>query len=365
MLAHVDDLWYSRGDTSKPLARCGRGRRWRVRAEGWPTVLCRTKGEADAVLADRIRLGPPKPKSMTTMGELIDRWLKTKKRLAPSSYDACETAAFQTRPDWEHKLAADVIRSDIETWLGGLQSQVPGGDHKGPPVMRPAAGSTRAKALQCLSGALRIGVEIGAVEENVAAGISPGRQAKRAVRWLSIEELGRLADAAGQIVPSSAAMVWTLGTTGPRIGEATAFDVADLDATRRRLIVEPAKSPDPRDLPLTLTVLDMLKPLIKGRPGAAPLFLSAKGVRWTPDNWRRQVFEPAAAAIGRPDLTPHVLRHTAVSLAIAAGADVKAIQRMCGHRSARTTLDIYGHLWPDSLDGVADRMEAALKEKRL
>lgn len=57
------------------------------------------------------------------------------------------------------------------------------------------------------------------------------------------------------------------------------------------------------------------------------------------------------------DLTPHKLRHTAASLAIAAGADVKVVQTMLGHKSAVMTLDLYGHLWPDRLDEVADRLE--------
>ena len=47
----------------------------------------------------------------------------------------------------------------------------------------------------------------------------------------------------------------------------------------------------------------------------------------------------AAASIGIPDLYPHPLRHTAASLAIASGADVKVVQRMLGHASATMTLD--------------------------
>jgi hypothetical protein len=47
------------------------------------------------------------------------------------------------------------------------------------------------------------------------------------------------------------------------------------------------------------------------------------------------------------------------SLAIAAGADVKVVQQMLGHKSATMTLDLYGHLFPDRLDTVADAMDAA------
>ena len=50
-------------------------------------------------------------------------------------------------------------------------------------------------------------------------------------------------------------------------------------------------------------------------------------------------FAPAAEATGVPGLTPHDLRHTAASLAVAAGTNVKAVQRMLGHASAAMTLD--------------------------
>jgi integrase len=45
----------------------------------------------------------------------------------------------------------------------------------------------------------------------------------------------------------------------------------------------------------------------------------------------RTAFSAAARVIGLPDLHPHQLRHTAASLAIASGADVKVVQQMLGH----------------------------------
>ena len=58
-------------------------------------------------------------------------------------------------------------------------------------------------------------------------------------------------------------------------------------------------------------------------------------------------------------LTPHELRHTAASLAVSAGANVKAVQRLLGHASAAMTLDVYSGLFDDDLDAVADRMDEA------
>ena len=58
-------------------------------------------------------------------------------------------------------------------------------------------------------------------------------------------------------------------------------------------------------------------------------------------------------------MTPHDLRHTAASLAISAGANVKAVQRMLGHASAAMTLDTYADLFDDDLDYVADALSRA------
>jgi integrase len=65
-----------------------------------------------------------------------------------------------------------------------------------------------------------------------------------------------------------------------------------------------------------------------------------------------------------PGMHPHELRHTAASLAIASGANVKVVQQMLGHKSATMTLDLYGHLFGDQLDEVADAMDAAVVRSR-
>ncbi|MET8779837.1 tyrosine-type recombinase/integrase [Nocardia sp. NPDC004654] len=63
----------------------------------------------------------------------------------------------------------------------------------------------------------------------------------------------------------------------------------------------------------------------------------------------------------RGGVVPHGLRHTAASLAISAGANIKVVQRMLGHKTATLTLDLYGHLFPDDLDTVAVGMDAGAR----
>lgn len=58
---------------------------------------------------------------------------------------------------------------------------------------------------------------------------------------------------------------------------------------------------------------------------------------------------------------PHELRHTCASLAIAAGANIKVLQTLLGHKTATLTLDRYGHLYPDELGVIVDALDQAAK----
>jgi integrase len=62
------------------------------------------------------------------------------------------------------------------------------------------------------------------------------------------------------------------------------------------------------------------------------------------------------------EFTTYDLRHTAASLAISAGANVKAVQSLLGHAKASMTLDVYAGLFGDDLDAVAERMDAGFSE---
>ncbi|HWF69640.1 MAG TPA: tyrosine-type recombinase/integrase [Mycobacterium sp.] len=73
----------------------------------------------------------------------------------------------------------------------------------------------------------------------------------------------------------------------------------------------------------------------------------------------RTQFDLAAKDMCVPGLYPHELRHTCASLAIAAGANVLAVQRLLGHDTATMTLDTYGHLFSDDLTKVAESLNDA------
>jgi site-specific recombinase XerD len=76
----------------------------------------------------------------------------------------------------------------------------------------------------------------------------------------------------------------------------------------------------------------------------------------------RHIFGRAVTRAGLDeDLTPNDLRHSAVSWAINLGANVYAVQRMVGHAKPSITLDVYGELWNEDADKLAEKMDAALR----
>ncbi len=120
------------------------------------------------------------------------------------------------------------------------------------------------------------------------------------------------------------------------------------------------KTHERREVPLPLFLVAELADFVVGKP---PDDLVFPGIRRLGPPMRvstfRKSFDDAAQAIGVRGLHPHELRHTAASVAIASGTDVKVVQQILGHGSATMTLDTYGHLFEDRLYEVGNAMDAA------
>jgi len=99
-------------------------------------------------------------------------------------------------------------------------------------------------------------------------------------------------------------------------------------------------------------------------PEGELLFRSPDGGPLRSSNFHRRVWAPAREAVNQPGLRIHDLRHTAASLAVDSGANVKAVQQMLGHASAEMTLDRYAGLFDGHLDDVARRMEAQFSDEK-
>jgi site-specific recombinase XerD len=75
-------------------------------------------------------------------------------------------------------------------------------------------------------------------------------------------------------------------------------------------------------------IVDDLIVVVAGKRRDDLVFTTPLGGVLRSNNFRRDVFDAAAKAADLEGLTPHELRHTAASLAVSAGANVKAVQRM-------------------------------------
>ena len=154
-----------------------------------------------------------------------------------------------------------------------------------------------------------------------------------------------------------------------------ALRVCDFDMLRRRVnvsrsVTEAArlvwgtpKTHERRSVPFPASLADELAALMVGKGRDDLVFTNLHGGVLRGNHYREDVFAPAVAACQRaddtfPTITPHDLRHTAASLAISAGANVKAVQRMLGHAKASMTLDVYADLFDEDLDSVAADLDA-------
>jgi integrase len=230
------------------------------------------------------------------------------------------------------------------------------------------APATVRQAHRVLALALTLAVRDGRIPRNPATGVPLPRARRAEPRFLSRDQVEQLAVAAGEYGD----VVRLLAYTGLRFGEMAALRVRRIDFLRKRLtIAESAtevggvvqfgspKTHQQRTVPVPAVLLEPLSRRCAGKRADDLVLTSPEGAVLRSGNFRRRIFSPAATAAGLEDLSPHDLRHTAASLLVSSGANVKAVQRMLGHASAAMTLDVYSGLFDDDLGALADRMDAA------
>jgi len=74
-------------------------------------------------------------------------------------------------------------------------------------------------------------------------------------------------------------------------------------------------------------------------------------------------FPASLAGLGIPDVGIHVLRHSAAAALIRSGASATAIQKILGHRSAAFTLTVYGHIFEEDFDLLAENLGELLSQR--
>ncbi|MGV9481342.1 tyrosine-type recombinase/integrase [Gordonia aichiensis] len=160
---------------------------------------------------------------------------------------------------------------------------------------------------------------------------------------------------------------------GLRVSEAAGLRVEDVDFMRG--VVLPVQQWDGAELktqgssqpiPIPADLALMLAESVRRYPSTTGMVVT-NGLGtdhagpWTIE----RAFRDARAKVdGLPDgFSFHDLRHYLASLLIASGADIKTIQARMRHASARTTLDTYGHLWPDADESTRSAIGKVIAER--
>ena len=237
---------------------------------------------------------------------------------------------------------------------------------------KPRSATTVLRAYGVLAGILDTAVKDRRIPSNPARGVNLPRKLKGKHKYLTHAQVELLADNAKK----QRTLVFFLAYTGLRWGEATALRVRDVDLDRRRVDVHEnavevsgtihvgtPKTGESRSVPFPPFLSPLLAALTENKSSDQLVFGDGLTYLHQPD--RRRGWYVGAIARSQsadpefPRVTIHDLRHTAASLAISAGANVKAVQRMLGHSSAAMTLDTYADLFDDDLDAVAIALDAA------
>ena len=130
---------------------------------------------------------------------------------------------------------------------------------------------------------------------------------------------------------------------GLRIGEAVTLPVKAVDSKQMVLRVIGKRNKE-RALPLTESILDMLRAVWETHRSRRWLFPSRRIVTHLPDATARDAFNQARNECGFDNqFRPHSLRHSFATHLLEQGVDIRLIQILLGHSSIRST-EIYTHL---------------------
>lgn len=211
-------------------------------------------------------------------------------------------------------------------------------------------GLSRSAGFGVLAAILDDAVKARRVLTNAARGTRLPRKTRREHVYLSHQQVENLARES----KSYRTLVLVRAYCGLRWGEAAGLRVRALDMVHRRLVIRQnavevwsvvvvgtPKTHKQRAVPFPRFLAEALARACEGVRGQGPDKLVFAGVngahmrRTRTDEASGEWFVGAVERSGVPRVTPHDLRHTAASLAVSAGANVKAVQRMLGHASAR------------------------------
>jgi site-specific recombinase XerD len=193
------------------------------------------------------------------------------------------------------------------------------------------------------------------------------RQNFRLPKILSQEQVAKLIDAA--TTPFYQTILMTLYATGLRRAELAQLKISDIDSQRMVIHVRGGKGRKDRDVMLSPKLLDALRQYWRGLRRRPKTWLFP-GNRWHTGErpisskvvWQACREAATRAGLGH-DVHPHTLRHCFATHLLEAGADLRTIQILLGHRDLEETT-IYLHLSNLHLSATASPLDGlSLKDR--
>ncbi len=330
--------------------------RARIRDHTGRQIVKTFRMKADALVWEREQLilreqgGGKAARSQDTVSQWAYNWLAMSRHLAPGGKATYERDLERyILPDIGRIRLSDLTADDIDRVLSSH-------------LDRGLAPSTVHRHYRTMRTMLEVAVTRGHLTANPARTVKPPRIPPREMLFLSIGELEQLASTIGDRYRS---WVLTAGWAGLRWAELLALRPQDIKDgvidVNAQLVVEgrghqrvpPKSKASRRRVTLPPTVARELDYHIDRYPGAF-VFTNANGEPINHASFSGNHWKPALVKAGlNRQLRIHDLRHTAVAIAIQAGAHPKTIQSRLGHASISITLDTYGHLMPEMESSLA------------
>lgn len=277
-----------------------------------------------------------------TVEQWCTRWLEGYGTRKPSTVRMAEVHVAKIVEAFGPRRLDSLRPSDIKSWTVSLAAE-----HAPSYVY-----ALHARLAQVLADAVHDGV----LARSPASRRTSPRTGSQRPYVASTEQVWALHDAMGERFRAGLLLA---AFAGLRLAEVCGLRVADVDFMRG--IVSPVQQypADPLKTEMSRTPVPI--------PESLALTLSAHVAQFSAewllaDEWGHQLgpwqlqraFRAARTTVDRlPEgFRFHDLRHYYASLLIASGLDVKVVQTRLRHASAKTTLDTYGHLWPDSDDST-------------
>jgi integrase/recombinase XerD len=255
------------------------------------------------------------------------------------------------------RATVDAYRRDLNQYL----SHLAGGEANTEAIddfvtsMSELAPSTVARKIAAIRGFHRFLVAEGLRDDDPSALVDAPLLPDSIPKALEIEVCVRLVESPDQNTPAGArdrALLEFLYGTGSRASEAVALDLTAVDLTDRTAIVT-GKGDKQRMVPLGTQAVESLAVWLGARidlgPRSDAVFVNLRGRRLT----RQSVFDivkkaAVRAGVEPSEVSPHVLRHSAATHMIEAGADIRTVQELLGHANVTTT-QVYTRVTPRHL----------------